>query len=59
MTIKDEHPCSNCQYFYGWQEVEVNIAGMCEETICVDIPICFYLSYVFALGKCKYFIKGD
>ena len=61
MSIKDEHPCSNCQYFYGWQEVKIYVAGLCQETICVDIPICNRTIHILALNKCSKFknIKGE
>ena len=59
MNVKDEHPCNNCQYFYGWQEVKVHISGMCKETMCVEIPICDKFLPILAFDKCKYFKKGE
>ena len=54
MDIKDEHPCKECKYFYGWEEVKVYMVGMC-----IEIPICTKFSSILAINKCKYFIKGD
>lgn len=55
MTIKEEHPCAKCKYFYGWHDVEAELSGVCSETIFVDIPICNRVLHILALYRCKYY----
>jgi hypothetical protein len=54
-----DHPCFGCEHFQGYENVKsMDTHGRGFEWD-IDIPVCGYITYTFALGRCEKFEEDD
>lgn len=61
LSLKDpkDHPCFGCEHFQGYENVATMDTHGRGYELHVDIPICGYITYQLALGRCQKFEENE